>query len=313
MTSELEKDNYKCIICDGNRFKEVFNLEKISKKPYRIIKCSNCSMISIYPIPSKNFIQRHYNDPLYPKSAYFRNITINFKGSPEAKLFLKGLNLIEKLHPNKGKILDVGCSSGVFLNMAKDRGWEILGIDISKDFVNYAKKNFKLDIRYGFLKDFSFKENSFDVVTLWDLIEHVREPKELLKEVCKILKPEGIVLILTPNQNSLIKKTTNLSYKLSFGRWKAPANVVYDIHHLYYFSKKNITMLLNKIGFKTVYTGKEETILNRIIGEESDHWIKKNKFMVFGLRLIFFIAKLTGNQNKLLILSRKKRILLNII
>lgn len=64
-------------------------------------------------------------------------------------------------------------------------------------------------------------------------------------------------------------------------------------------------MLLNKIGFKTVYVGKEETILDRIVGEESDHWIKKKKFVVFALRLIFFIAKLTGKQNKLLILSRK--------
>jgi len=305
MEDKFKIFDYNCIICKGNKFKKVYNLEKISNKPYKVIKCSNCNMISIYPIPSKNFITKYYNDPLYHNSTYFRKMTTNFKGSSEAELFSKGLNLIEKFYPKNGKILDVGCSSGVFLNMAKNHGWETTGIDISKDFVNYARKNFELDIRLGYLEDFSFKENSFDVVTLWDLIEHLREPVKLLNEVYRILRSEGILLIVTPDQDSLIKKATDLSYKLSFRKWKTPVSVVYDLHHLYYFSKRNIIKLLRKIGFKTIYLNKEETILDRIIGPESDHWIKNNKFIVFGLRVIFFLAKITGTQNKLLILSSK--------
>lgn len=307
MASELKTLNYNCIICEGNRFTEVYDLKKISNKPYKIIKCLNCNLVSIYPIPTRNFIKEYYNNPLYPKSAYFRNMTVNFYGSPEVKLFLKGLNLIEKFYHEKGKILDVGCSSGVFLNMAKSRGWETVGIDISKDFVNYAKKNFELDVRLGYLEDFSFEENSLDVITLWDLVEHLTEPNKLLIEVYRILKPGGIILILTPDQDSLIKKITDLSYKISFGKWKTPVSVVYDIHHLYYFSIRNITKLLNKIGFKTIYLVKEETILDRIIGEKSDHWVKKNRLIVYGLKTIFFLARLTNKKNKLLILCNKHK------
>jgi len=149
------------------------------------------------------------------------------------------LKRIEKLVP-KGKLLDLGSAAGFFLDEAKSRGWEAKGIEFSSWSKNYAEEHFGLTIYDRPLEKLNWPKESFDAVTMLDVIEHVTEPRKLLSEVKKILKPKGVFVITTPNIDSLAAKLTK-------EKWYAilPG-------HLFYLSSKTLEAILLEIGFRVV-------------------------------------------------------------
>jgi 2-polyprenyl-3-methyl-5-hydroxy-6-metoxy-1,4-benzoquinol methylase len=128
-------------------------------------------------------------------------------------------------HISSGKVLDVGCTTGFFLEAAEQLGYVPYGIELSEYSSLLAKKKFgESSIFNGRLEEYDFEQSMFDVITMFDLIEHVRIPTQTLAEAANLLKPEGIIMITTPNNKSL-------SNTLMGRRWTH-----YKKEYFYYFN-----------------------------------------------------------------------------
>ncbi len=136
------------------------------------------------------------------------------------------------------RLLDVGCSTGILLCAAKEMGYDIYGIEPSKWAVEYinARLGFE-NIFCGSLEDYPVQENYFDVITLMDVIEHFSNPRRNLEIIHRILKPEGKIVILTPDIGSLMARIFK-------SRWWC---IIPE--HLFYFSRKTLKLLLEQTGF----------------------------------------------------------------
>ncbi|MCP4668167.1 MAG: class I SAM-dependent methyltransferase [Deltaproteobacteria bacterium] len=158
----------------------------------------------------------------------------------------KSIGLIEsKIKGGPGKLLDIGCGYGFFLGEMKSRGWQVQGIEISPVGRRYARDTWGVQVHSQALEDLALPENCFDVVTLFYVLEHVVDPRALLKEVSYILKPRGLVLLRWPHTTPIARLLGPLSKR--FDLYHTP-------YHLYDFTPKTMEMLLNQSGFKRVRT-----------------------------------------------------------
>ncbi|MCX5667387.1 MAG: methyltransferase domain-containing protein [Candidatus Omnitrophica bacterium] len=195
----------------------------------RIVKCTICGLIYANPRPSPDLLVNNYiksTDSLYLEEEAGRRLS--------AKKILKELKKIKKA----GRILDIGCAAGFLLDEAQKAGFNIHGIELSKWAADYARN--KLGIKticQGMLKEAGYPKSHFDVIVLSDVIEHLIDPKGTLVEIRKLLKPDGVICINTPDINSLVSKILR-------ARWWGVKNA-----HLYYFTRKTLNKILHRTGF----------------------------------------------------------------
>jgi ubiquinone/menaquinone biosynthesis C-methylase UbiE len=104
-----------------------------------------------------------------------------------------------KRHDNNTKLLDVGCGEGFFLFNATEAGYITKGVELSRNSAEYARSEFGLDVETGLLEEAHFPENYFDVVTLWQVLEHLSQPLIVLEEAYRVLKPGGVLVVSTPD------------------------------------------------------------------------------------------------------------------
>lgn len=166
--------------------------------------------------------------------------------------FRSGLDLIESQLPQRGKLLDVGCATGSFLSLAKAQGWDCCGVEVSEFAAARARERSGCEVFRGTLEEAPFAESSFDAVTMWDLLEHLPDPLNGLERARRLLKPSGILLVNTPNENSLLRRVARLIYRGSGGQITAPVNRLYHRYHLYYFAAQALEVLFRRAGFELV-------------------------------------------------------------
>lgn len=244
--------NVQCPLCGKQKYsvlhkstltKEDYDLNKLAenlkntlnnqRKYGQIVKCLNCNLVYTNPQEDLKDLMEGYEkvvDNEYLQTEKFRKI-----------LSKKHLDVILKFKTS-GTMLDVGCFSGFFLELAKNAGWEGYGLEPSKWAKKISQKK-GIKILGGDIEKTKLKENFFDVITLWDVIEHISNPKVALKKIHTILKKDGIVAIGTPDIESLVAKILGS---------KNP----YIIRmHLIYFSPKTLRRILEEEGFKVIYQG----------------------------------------------------------
>lgn len=215
----------------------------LKKEEYSLYKCSNCGLVFVYPL----LTDEHLQEEIYSsKSGYQGNrkgdlvefIECSYNGRFESTL-----DYLDKTNVGK-KILDVGCSNGEFLYLAKQRGYETYGVELNQKTANTAIRS-GINVFIGFLKDANFRNDYFDHITLSDVIEHVSDPGNLLEECKRILRPGGTIIIKTPNMDCFWPRSTFWLYRL----FRIPWSFVTPPHHLYYFSINNLRLLLDKFSF----------------------------------------------------------------
>ncbi len=142
-----------------------------------------------------------------------------------------------------GKILDIGCGTGVFLYhlSRKNNSWEVIGVEPDKLSAEYGKQKYGINIIPEKFEDVLFSGEKFDVITLWDVIEHVEEPEKVLLKSNELLKEDGILVLRTPNLDSVDSKI----FKDAWAGFDSP-------RHLYVFKKSHINLLLNKADFEVL-------------------------------------------------------------
>lgn len=226
------KTKLRCNLCGSRSAKQLF-----IKNGCHIVKCLKCSLVYVYPQPSKEFLKEYYTKQMFNRgNKYDYNIK---KGKP---IYSERTNDIDKVNyvrkfQKKGKLLDVGCAKGFFVFLAK-RAFDASGVEYSGSAVKTARK-LGLNVVEGEIQD--VKNGKYDVITMWDVIEHVKDPSSTLKQANTLLKKNGYLFITTGDSNSLIAKASLKNWTLM----NPPG-------HLYYFSKETIKQLLAKQGFDVV-------------------------------------------------------------
>ncbi len=166
--------------------------------------------------------------------------------------YREALDVFASALPPGARVLDVGCGLGVFLGVARERGLIGTGIDISATATAIAHERFGHDARAGTLEEQRFPDARFDLVTLWDVIEHVFDPAALMREVRRVLAPGGLVLLETPDEGAILRGLARLAYWASLGRVRGPARSCYYPAHRVYFTRPGLRALLARSGFERV-------------------------------------------------------------
>lgn len=235
----------RCIICKTTDLRKI-RIKKIAQTGY---KCKACSFIFIWPQPTEKEIEDIYKESYYKSWGVFRG-----REKPETARLKKaaGVQYLEKIkhYCNQGKLLDIGCAFGYFMEMAQEYNFDVYGVELSHFSSTIAKNKFGPKVFEGKLWDSKFPNGNFDVITMFDLIEHISDPLEFMKEVRRIIKTGKFVAITTPDTGSFSYKI--LGYRNWF-HWK--------FEHLGYFNKKSIeelgrlagfSILENKRAYKTI-------------------------------------------------------------
>lgn len=208
--------------------------------------------------------------------------------------FLKDLER-RKLAEGK-RLLDIGSAKGVFLDVARESGWEPTGVEPAEDYSSYAREVFKLPVYAGTLEEANFPSNHFDVATMWDVIEHLQNPHETAAEAFRVLKPGGLLLILTPNHDSLVTFVSHWLYRLSRRRFPLE-RYLYAGVHLYFFTPKTLSELLRRSGFNIVQVGSEPL--------HAERCLVTIDIVRIGASIIDFAAKLLGKGYRITIMASK--------
>jgi 2-polyprenyl-3-methyl-5-hydroxy-6-metoxy-1,4-benzoquinol methylase len=219
------------------------------------MKCDHCGLVFLLEARENITPESVYNaDYFKERDEYFLQTSEQDScqtPGEHIESFLEGLKLLRR-YKSGGRLLDLGCAVGVFLALAKEAGWEVCGVDISEYAVSCAKERCEAEVHAGELTKIGFPNASFDVITMWDVVEHFQHPKTTLGEVHRILKDDGIILLDTPNEGSLIRKIAQRIYRLFGGRMTYPARKLYHVYHRYYFSEDTLRRLLDSCGFAIV-------------------------------------------------------------
>ena len=143
-----------------------------------------------------------------------------------------------------GAMLDVGSHCGFFLRRARKRGWSTTGVEPSPVSASLAREVFGLNVKTGFLADVAFPDCSFDCVTVVDVLEHIPDPRALLVEVRRVLRPGGCLLVKVPNVRYVLMK-----YRLVHGRFGVHRDAFDAREHVVHYSRQTLAGLLSSAGF----------------------------------------------------------------
>lgn len=217
-------------------------------KKSNIINCEKCGFYHVNPIPKLDVLEKMYSHKFYEKikPTYIKkdeseinywNITFDDK-----------LDTLEKKIKKKNRtILDIGCGAGFFLQRAKQRGWNVLGVEPSTMAAKYAQSKGIPIVESTFESFSSTNTIKFDVIHSKFFLEHVREPKLICKQCHDFLNPNGVICFEVPNDFNLLQKIVTEKLKKS-QYWIEPTE------HINYFSYHSLENLLKKIGFKPFYS-----------------------------------------------------------
>lgn len=194
--SVIRLERVRCPLCDADRPRELFrrpdHWHEIADFAFPVVRCRACGMGYVSPRPVIADLQAFYPPEFYRAD----------EGSEEV-LAAKADQLRAKArflaHLPPGRLLDIGCTKGEFLETMRRRGWTVQGTDFSRTPPNL----FGLDIFYGLPEEAPFADGSFDAITLWAVLEHIYYPRRTLAAVSRMLRPGGTAVVLVPNLRSV--------------------------------------------------------------------------------------------------------------
>ena len=226
-----------CNLCGASDARVLFRKDSTD-----FMQCRQCGLEWVHPLPDMDRMRELYSSPKYYNtdnisqygySEYVRNKHLY------VNLFNRRLDeLLQYTDGKRGQLLDVGCATGTLLELARLRGWDVHGVDVSEYATSIARDYYRLDVVTGELADAGYGDGQFDVVVMDDLIEHVADPAALVREGRRILKPGGLLTLNTPNRAGL--------WHLFMGRrWFHYR----QMEHTFFFSPAVMTDLLHRHGF----------------------------------------------------------------
>ena len=238
--------NDKCPWCGSENAQLHIELKDLflTQEPFKILECKDCGLLYTTPRPNKDEIGKYY------KSDEYYSHQENKEGFiPKVYEKVKSINLKNKYtiateKTRKGKILDIGCGVGDFLHTMEQHGWKGTGVEPSEEAKAIAKKRIKAQLLSSEEQE-NLTEGSFDVITMWHVLEHVDALRWQIQQLYRLCKPGGRIIIALPN------------YKSYDGQYYKAAWAAYDVpRHLNHFNEETIIKIFEKSHLKHIKTKK---------------------------------------------------------
>ena len=268
---------------------------------FEIHVCRACTLVYLHPQPSPEEIRAMFST-LYTTGEgsvpelrdYYGYCYDDAPSNPLVQLYERWLDALERVRA-PGRLLDIGCGTGLFLAVARRRGWQPFGIDDCAEATTHARDHFALDVWGGDFGDFAAQGHHFEAITGWDIIEHSRAPVELLLAMRRCLSPGGVVGLSTPNQRSILDLVAGALYRASGGSLTGPLEKFYIEQHFLYYTPETLADSLARAGLALVAMRRELTDLRRLTLALP---------MRAALHALFLAARVLGRENRLLAVAR---------
>lgn len=200
---------------------------------YTLMHCSHCSCVWLANPPSPEGMSRHYDADYHRAIVAAGEVSAGNRWQREREVISE--------YKSGGSVLDIGCSSGGFLSTMKGPSWKLYGIEMEHSTAERARKNTGAEVFTGDALDAPFAPETFDLVTTFDVLEHVYQPREFVTKINGWLKPGGIYYAVLPNINSWeARMLGSYWYGLELPR------------HLFHFSPRSLSMLMKSSNFEEV-------------------------------------------------------------
>lgn len=207
---------------------------------FRLVECQSCGLIYQNPQLSFDELAPHYPDEYLPyRVENDTHETSRLEQFSQNHAIHRQCQRVIQKRPSPGAVLDIGCATGIFLKAMAGHGWQVTGVEPNPFAAGYARQQLGLDVHTGTLDEVQFKAQQFDVITLWDVLEHVHDPRETLQQVHCYLKPDGLVVISLPNPNCFER----FIFGDEWVGWERP-------RHLFLFPPNLVGRYLRVCGFE---------------------------------------------------------------
>jgi 2-polyprenyl-3-methyl-5-hydroxy-6-metoxy-1,4-benzoquinol methylase len=232
-------EDVRCATCGGTASRLVY-----TKFDLRIVECPGCGLHFVNPRHPRDVVWARYSAEYFGKE-YLPAQRAMFGGQLDsavlAKDFGPALSRLEAALGGPGRLLDVGAGAGLFAAAAASRGWTAAGLEISDAAIEFGRSVLRVDMRKGPAESIAAMGETFDAVTMFDVIEHLYDPVAVLRAARAVLRPGGMLMITTPNYRALSR--------LALGQDWA---VLSPLEHLYYFCARSIRAALAAAGFTSM-------------------------------------------------------------
>lgn len=280
-----------CSLCSSD---DTVSLGDVGRYP--LLQCRSCGLQFLWPPPGSLELERIYSD--YYRSWNLEACAVDVSCMKRCT-FEGYLRKVVPLVPS-GKLLDVGCATGELLEVARDIGYDVFGVEISPPGIERCRERFGAErISSKQLERSDFPAGFFDIVTLSDVMEHLPDPHGFLDIAAYLLRPGGILLIVTPDTSS---------WSRSFMGMKWPH---YKEEHLYYYNRATITRLLRPAFVPLIVEKATKCLTMRYCRSVTEAYesrsvvsglIRKSRLLPMGLQNVIF----RGGVGEMLVIARKE-------
>lgn len=263
---------------------------------YSVYRCGECGLV-YSDLPTER-LPELYDEDYYRREfgPYFAALFGETDDTPLRERFSVYLDVLEA-HAPKGRIVDVGCAAGLFLLVARDRGWDVQGVEISEYAADIARTRNGLPVLTGDVTDVELEAGAYDAVAMLDMLEHAPDPAAALAHIRPLIAPGGSLLLVLPNDRNLVTSVAMFLYRISGHLLRFPAEGVHQVYHLSYFTPDSISRLLEQGGFEVLEVLPDETV---------ESLVNEGALVRFALRVLFGAARLLGRQNKMIVVARPR-------
>jgi SAM-dependent methyltransferase len=231
-----ERINTPCVVCEGKGH----SLYAV-KAGHKVWKCGSCGTLFLFPLPKPSETEAVYGKEYFTGAREgFGYVDYDADKEAMRSVFEQYLRDFERVLGKTGRLLDIGAATGYFMKIAEEKGWKTRGVEISPYAAELGRSR-GLDIETGTIHGTTFGQESFDMVTMWDVVEHVPDPILDIRKTCSLLRPGGLFAIITPDSGSRFAKFMG-------SRWP----LLVPPEHIFYFNRESLGLLLKKNGFEVI-------------------------------------------------------------
>ena len=282
-------ENIACPVCNSDNQAEYLKtydrFDNSRQKLFTIVKCQNCNFVFVNPRPNSQNLGKFYEVKGYDP---FLSTEQKFSIRDKFYMFLRNFNLsqkyskISKLKPEPGKILDIGCATGEFLQKFREPNWQCTGVEVVEDARNKAKsKNIAVYPSVDTLP----QDSKFDIITMWHVLEHVHNLQDSVKKIESLLKKDGFLIIAVPNIDSF-----------DAGKYGKNWIALDTPRHLYHFSTTTISKLMEHHNLQLIK--KHSIILDILYNNLMSKNLSQTGFLKFSIILLkSLIRSYLGSKN----------------
>lgn len=235
-----------CRFCGATSFKKICSPPPTAQGKFDVVQCLTCHLLVTDPLPSQAVLTEQYGEKYFQSTTPFEGGYEDYARDEAAikKTFQRRWKVIQKFIPpsSSNHVLDVGCATGVFLEVMRENGWNGFGVDVSS-FAAKVSKEKGFNVYQGFLNDAPFSKKAFSLLSLWDVIEHVENPLPFLQSCFDFLSPGGVLVLSTPDAGAPFARLTGK-------RWLGFRSVG---EHVFFFDRPRIKAFLEKAGFEVEF------------------------------------------------------------